>query len=460
MQELKNFQFENVKFMHVKFENATGLIALGTYPLNFVNRAGLISACSDADPEVISRVCRQWRSIILSMPLLWSTFYIYGPKKQHESKLALWLERSKTCLLTFQLTESWTADPDILRNILSQLISQVHRWKDAHIYVSTAAQHSLLEIRPGAASSLQSADLHLRDWDVPHADKMWQILHSSSSLTQADWQHLYLGGPPNHAPWAQLTHLFLYHPVTPSMLVDILCSCKQLTELRVWSLIPGSSPPVSSDLLLPHLRLLVMDGYGVDPGLVIDRLTLPSLSHVRVPEKHCTRPSLLNLLIRSRCCLRTFILDEGHITEERILAYLALPEFRSVMHLILRVPLTDKILLALFRREVEHDGRIHVVDFFPKLRTLHIKDLTMPERRLPDGLVAAMVQSRLACDIQRGLSRLQYIEMGYLPDRERHFPCDFLWLMGMGRLNDGLSVVLKTICSSGRRASVMGPMVF
>ena len=31
MQELKNFQFENVKFMHGKFENATGLIALGTY---------------------------------------------------------------------------------------------------------------------------------------------------------------------------------------------------------------------------------------------------------------------------------------------------------------------------------------------------------------------------------------------------------------------------------------------
>ena len=63
----------------------------------------------------------------------------------------------------------------------------------------------------------------------------------------------------------------------------------------------------------------------------------------------------------------------------------------------------------------------------------------------------------LAYDIQRGLSWLQHIEMGYLPDRERYFPCDFLWLMRVGRLNDNLLVVLKTICSSGRR---MGPTVF
>ena len=43
------------------------------------------------------------------------------------------------------------------------------------------------------------------------------------------------------------------------------------------------------------------------------------------------------------------------ITEDRNLAYLTLRELRSVMHY---VPLTNKILLALFRQEVEQNGRI------------------------------------------------------------------------------------------------------
>jgi hypothetical protein len=67
---------------------------------------------------------------------------------------------------------------------------------------------------------------------------------------------------------------------------------------------------------------------------------------------------------------------------------------------------------------------------------------------LSDGLIAAVVHSRQHFDMQRGLSPLRHIGMGYMPQRERRFPCDLLWLMGMGRLDDRLSVILTADCFS------------
>ena len=159
---------------------------------------------------------------------------------------------------------------------------------------------------PSAASSLEAADLHLRDWDIMHGDKMLQIFHLSllqfTLAASISW-----GAARPYAVGAA------HEPLSLSPCHSVYDrGGSLLPELRVWRTVPGSSSTVTSDLILSHLRLLVMDGYGAHPGLVIDGLTLPSLSHLRVPEKRCTRGSLLKLLICSRCRLNTFILDESH----------------------------------------------------------------------------------------------------------------------------------------------------
>ncbi|KAJ6493853.1 hypothetical protein DFH09DRAFT_357603 [Mycena vulgaris] len=58
------------------------------------------------EPLILSHVCGYWRSVLLSIPMLWATIWIDRPKVAHIDMVKLWIERSRNCLLSINLRQT------------------------------------------------------------------------------------------------------------------------------------------------------------------------------------------------------------------------------------------------------------------------------------------------------------------------------------------------------------------
>jgi F-box-like len=282
------------------------------------------------DPQVLGEVCSYWRDVTLATPALWSTICITKPKQRHVQKVILWLERSRTYGLSLKLTQPITLGPrdhSVTDEILSLLVIHVHRWREIEFSFTSVAQQPLLKICHGAASALQSAVISNGFWDHASMNRLWQVVHSSPALHHIDWTWS-CNEAPEHLSFSQLTHVTLHWVFSVEMLLDILRSCRQVIELRLYSLwsdySPGSLPP----LVLPNLRVLSLTD-GTDPGPLFRRLTLPSLTSLEFTAPMNHQNDLLDLLERSYCSLGKFTLSGLFRNEADVPAYPRLIKNRS-----------------------------------------------------------------------------------------------------------------------------------
>lgn len=91
-----------------------------------------------ASPDVLSYICKRWRTISLSMPKLWSAFTIFyirdrfklDPKyeRQFIATLRKWLVRSKDSPLQFSCLSF-----DTKRKIITALFHHIHRWQIVYL---------------------------------------------------------------------------------------------------------------------------------------------------------------------------------------------------------------------------------------------------------------------------------------------------------------------------------------
>src|ERR1700761_7936870 len=52
------------------------------------------------EPLTLSHVCVHWRSVAISIPMLWAAIWIDRPRAAHIHMVELWVERSQSCLLS------------------------------------------------------------------------------------------------------------------------------------------------------------------------------------------------------------------------------------------------------------------------------------------------------------------------------------------------------------------------
>ena len=279
-----------------------GICLLDMFPIHMRTCNRSISPSPNADPQLLSQVCRYWRDIALAMPALWSTICIADPKQQHVQKVALWLERSQAYGLSLKFMQRWCPDHAVTDRILSLFTTQVHRWRDVEFIFSSVAHQPVLNISEGAALALESATISSNLWDYTSVNRLWQVLRSSPALRRINWTWSCSQAPePLLLQVSRLTHVTLCWVFSIDILIDILRSCEQVEELHLHSLWPdystgGSNPP----LVLPNLRVLSITDIP-DPGLLFCRLTLPSLTFLEfnspIYVEHPT--SFLGILERS-----------------------------------------------------------------------------------------------------------------------------------------------------------------
>ena len=336
-------------------------------------------------PILLTRICRDWRSIALSIPRLWSRLYIptmrkVRPRHYHREALPYvlegerrmearteevqrWLRLSSACPLSITLMSS--RDPISHPPLLDSIIQSSRRWQQLELGCFLSPESDVLT----RLLSLTPDDLcMLRELRI-HSLYSTTSIHSQAQELQDDpWYHsglltapglrsifiadmpqptlLNAGIPPN---WNNLNHLFIHSPIFLVLAHQILTNCCNLAACLLeiaggWNDF-DSIPAVpislsSSPQVLPHLTFLSLQGERAGCSELFASIKAPSL---QILEYQGYFPSefdefgLLNFL-QNINSLKTFRVDHHLITEpeSNVLRYYIL--IPSVTHLVLGRP--------------------------------------------------------------------------------------------------------------------------
>ncbi|KAF6744893.1 hypothetical protein DFP72DRAFT_1018347 [Ephemerocybe angulata] len=184
---------------------------------------------------VFSHVCRQWRAIVLGMPLLWTSIHVLIPATDplvtawqarvelQLDKLNCWLSRSAACPLTVYLKASDTHNlvygdnPELSNDQASArfmdiLCSSSPRWKEVHFTIAINSP-SFTFIRPLLCTSDEVPQLEKVHLDVLVAFEEPEItgntfsILGAPSITSLKLTRLWDSPPSLPAQWSSLTTL-------------------------------------------------------------------------------------------------------------------------------------------------------------------------------------------------------------------------------------------------------------
>ena len=341
-----------------------------------------VMSASEA-PILLTHICRDWRSVALSIPQLWSRLYIptfpsvphyiptlnnrletlpYDLQIKGERRLEArtqevkrWLKHSSVYPLAITLMPA--GEPVFHRPLLDAIIESSRRWQQLELgFLSPGSDtlHRLLSLSPDDLCMLRelrihslhpTANLHSQDMqeDLWHQSGLLtaQGLRSISIAVTSQMNAFDAGIPPN---WKNLNHLSIHSPIFSRLAHRILTYCCNLAVCLLeiswqWDdtdTIPGAPQAITlSSCILPHLIFLSFQGDFNFCSQLFSCIEAPSL---KILDYHGVFPSpseefgLLNLL-QNINSLKMLRMDPRHLTESNVLKYYT--HIPSVTHLVL-----------------------------------------------------------------------------------------------------------------------------
>ncbi|KAJ7609551.1 hypothetical protein DFH06DRAFT_1376123 [Mycena polygramma] len=302
-------------------------------------------------PLLLGRVCRTWRTISLSTPVLWSAVHVvvqlFGDSGQDLiqelcGKLLMWLQRSGDCPLFISIGAIRGSDePDSDLTTMLDIIKTYSRRLKALKVPSMASRsgiHSILSnLAPPELPSLEVLDIS-EDYSLSADSVTLQLLPGLPNLHNLSLRYSWTADvsiPP--CSWARFTSLCLeselhFFSLNASQLMELVAQCVNLNNCRLafprsvdhdGVPFPTSTATLRQTALL-HLRTLAVRGDFAVNALfnvagILDALTLPALRELRLQENHASiRPSSSvcdmfvatnELMDRSSCEFRELIID-------------------------------------------------------------------------------------------------------------------------------------------------------
>ncbi|KAJ7219454.1 hypothetical protein GGX14DRAFT_592255 [Mycena pura] len=269
---------------------------------------------------VLAQVCAPWRSLALSMPVLWASFSLkiaqlslagFGDqnlrcRKFISSLLQLHLDRSNGHPLTFDIDFNKAEISPAALALVDTLIDHSERWMRVKIPFSAVFLPLYARLKR-RLPRLESLDLRLEGMIGYNRDAMY--LEDAPRL-----RRLALGSSKVYNlpfPKNQLTELHLGAAATLDMFQFMTrCPCPYLTTLILNPYYPLKLSTSQSLPPLIHLCTLVLairDGYSRNPIIdVLDLLTTPSLQDLQIVGRHgflLPRHTFASFVTRSACRL-------------------------------------------------------------------------------------------------------------------------------------------------------------
>ncbi|KAK0200463.1 hypothetical protein DFS33DRAFT_158662 [Desarmillaria ectypa] len=256
-------------------------------------------------PWLIGRVCGQWRDVIHSFPSVWASISIFPPKIISNGsvsllEIALRLSRPLKLSLFVNLQSNGPNE----RSIMNALVGECHRWKSAELVVGADACTSFADI-PGQLESLERLNLYAGKHPGPsHPETLNHILKRAPSLKVVKLP-LVVNPMVLELKWGQLTRLSTFPGQTRDYL-DILRRADKLVDFDSISYLSGALSDDEGRIIHTSLSNIRSNDLRL-----LDKLVLPSLQSLNFffPNVIAYARPLCDLLVRSKCQLRTLKLD-------------------------------------------------------------------------------------------------------------------------------------------------------
>ncbi|KAF8800298.1 hypothetical protein BYT27DRAFT_7064379, partial [Phlegmacium glaucopus] len=310
-------------------------------------------------PILLTHICRDWRSIALSIPRLWSKMYIpllqavtqcrdeplsfRGRMEARCEETQRWLRLSGACPLSIAIMPTRLLSPSH-RPLLDAIIQSSRRWQQFELGPLSPHSDDFKRILSLSADDLcMLREIRLDSTDSPNLEDPWfqggvitaQGLRSIS-LSNNYLNVFALGVPPN---WKNLHHLFIHSYVTLGITRQIMSYCCSLVAclLKVdcdSDEVPNPSITFSSSFL-PHLKSLSLQGDPIANSQLFSNIDAPSL---RILDCRGDSPSEdegsgLFQFLESINSLETLMPDNHHLIGDNALKCSTLAP--SLSHLVL-----------------------------------------------------------------------------------------------------------------------------
>jgi hypothetical protein len=351
-----------------------------------------IMSSSDA-PILLTHICRDWRSIALSIPRLWSRFYIpfFDQSLRHQREYSIpererrmeirskevqrWLELSADCPLsiTMKIPTKELRHPPLVDAIL-QSSQRWQRLELKDLDSGSDVLNRLLSLSADDLSMLRELRLHALSAKDLITDKDSGDLWCRNGLLNARglrsiciaYMHssmTFPGGiPPN---WKNLNHLIIHSPIALELANRMLrCCCNllvcvfEISELWARGASPGWNYDSTNLLPLPHLIHLTLRGDLTACNELAYSIKAPSLRTLDYRGFLLIQYDEFGLfkLLQSINSLQTLRLDRYNLSGDNALRHSILSP--SVTHLVFRLPAKDRLEPNHSRFAKDHDVKL------------------------------------------------------------------------------------------------------
>ncbi|KAF8799667.1 hypothetical protein BYT27DRAFT_7201186, partial [Phlegmacium glaucopus] len=410
-------------------------------------------------PILLTHICRDWRSIAISTPRLWSKMYILplervtgywhtllpiqdGDRREARSdETQRWLRLSGACPLSITMVPVGSLVSH--QPLLDAIIQSSRRWQQLELGLLPPYSDVSTRILSLSADDLcMLREVRLHSTDNSSQDTGEDLWHQSGILTAQGLRSISIahfhpgifpiGIPPN---WKNLHHLFIHSWVALGLAGQMLSHCCNLVAcfLKIdWDGgdLPNASITVSSSFL-PHLKFLSLKGDPNGCNRLLYKLEAPSLRTLdcrgKCPSEN-ERSGLFHFL-QSINSLETLMLDIHHLTGDNVLRCSTLtpslsnlvfgkcPEERRMRLLPFPHPHPEQVNLITALYEIKHQ---HFPDsaptvLFPSLEVLETYDIPS----ITDEILLEFIMARIDATMSNtAVSKLRRVSVYFARTRQ------------------------------------------
>ncbi|KAF9441269.1 hypothetical protein P691DRAFT_813275 [Macrolepiota fuliginosa MF-IS2] len=256
---------------------------------------------SPVNAQVLYSVCREWKSIALHTPDLWTNVSIIPTNAFPPIPLLeRWLERSRDSPLCIKIGTYNEGDRRTglelvdrrqeyyLADVLGILGSQCYRWRSFTLCIESYLAHLCHDIPMEGAAMLKVVDLEIDRWGEEEesiAFNMTARVPALKSLRMHARNHQVAGLPEpiGSWPWKALSRLELDWSRGWEVVAQVIPLCTSAVWIKLYSWVATTNTrKFPNRTYLPNLRGLILSGWGWDMLEWSHSLDCPNLSILHI----------------------------------------------------------------------------------------------------------------------------------------------------------------------------------